>query len=272
MRLEVLGPTYVKLGQILSLRQDILPDVVTSELRNLLSDLPPVPYEEIHSIVEADLGRPIEDIFAEVDPVPLGSASIGQVHRAVLRDSGEVDNDATLELYARVAIAQAEAGADVCAPSGMMDGQVFAIREALDDESLEHVVILSYGITSRVARATIQKARAEGYKVGDFRLITAWPFPEERIRELADQVKAFVVPEINLGQIAREVERCAAGRCATRHVPDRHQCRAFDHPGRRPVDTLPCDAASRSESRAHLAGCTLRRFHLTGSQPTDIRP
>ena len=55
LRLEILGPTYVKLGQILSLRQDILPDVVTSELRNLLSDLPPVAYEEIHAIVEADL-------------------------------------------------------------------------------------------------------------------------------------------------------------------------------------------------------------------------
>jgi ubiquinone biosynthesis protein len=84
MRLEILGPTYVKLGQILSLRQDILPDVVTSELRNLLSDLPPVSYEDIHSIVEADLGRPVEDIFAEVDPVPLGSASIAQSHWARL--------------------------------------------------------------------------------------------------------------------------------------------------------------------------------------------
>jgi hypothetical protein len=84
MRLEILGPTYVKLGQILSLRQDILPDVVTAELRNLLSDLPPVSYEEIHSIVEADLGRPVEDIFAEVDPVPLGSASIAQSHWARL--------------------------------------------------------------------------------------------------------------------------------------------------------------------------------------------
>ncbi|MBD3857287.1 MAG: AarF/ABC1/UbiB kinase family protein, partial [Acidobacteria bacterium] len=54
MRLEILGPTYVKLGQILSLRQDILPEVVTSELRDLLSDLPPVAYEKIHAIVEAE--------------------------------------------------------------------------------------------------------------------------------------------------------------------------------------------------------------------------
>jgi ubiquinone biosynthesis protein len=84
MRLEILGPTYVKLGQILSLRQDILPDIVTSELRNLLSDLPPVSYEEIHAIVEADLGRPVDEIFAEVDEMPLGSASIAQSHWARL--------------------------------------------------------------------------------------------------------------------------------------------------------------------------------------------
>ena len=90
MRLEILGPTYVKLGQILSLRQDILPDIVTSELRNLLSDLPPVSYEKIHAIVEADLGRPIDEIFAEVDEVPLGSASIAQSHWARLATGEQV--------------------------------------------------------------------------------------------------------------------------------------------------------------------------------------
>jgi ubiquinone biosynthesis protein len=90
MRLEILGPTYVKLGQILSLRQDILPNIVTSELRNLLSDLPPVPYEEIHAVVEDDLGRPVDDIFAEVDPVPLGSASIAQSHWARLATGDQV--------------------------------------------------------------------------------------------------------------------------------------------------------------------------------------
>jgi porphobilinogen synthase len=65
-------------------------------------------------------------------------------HCGVVRDSGEVDNDATLELYARVAVAQAEAGVDVCAPSGMMDGQVAAIREALDEAGATGVSILAY--------------------------------------------------------------------------------------------------------------------------------
>jgi porphobilinogen synthase len=65
-------------------------------------------------------------------------------HCGLLGADGAVDNDATLERYAEVALAQAEAGADVCAPSGMMDGQVLAIRDALDDDGFEHVAILAY--------------------------------------------------------------------------------------------------------------------------------
>ena len=66
-------------------------------------------------------------------------------HCGVVDERGQVDNDATIDLYARVAIAQAEAGADVVAPSGMMDGQVAAIRDALDDSSFGQVAILAYG-------------------------------------------------------------------------------------------------------------------------------
>ena len=65
-------------------------------------------------------------------------------HCGVLTDDGEVDNDATIELYGRAAVAQAEAGADIVAPSGMMDGQVLAIREALDDDGFDRVAILAY--------------------------------------------------------------------------------------------------------------------------------
>jgi porphobilinogen synthase len=65
-------------------------------------------------------------------------------HCGVLTADGEVDNDATVDLYAQVAIAQAAAGADVVAPSGMMDGQVAAIRDALDDEQFDAVAILAY--------------------------------------------------------------------------------------------------------------------------------
>jgi ubiquinone biosynthesis protein len=89
-RLEILGPTYVKLGQILSLRKDLLPDIVTDELRNLLSDLPPVDFVEIREVIENDLGQPVEEIFVSIDEIPLGSASIAQSHRARLRTGDDV--------------------------------------------------------------------------------------------------------------------------------------------------------------------------------------
>jgi 2-oxoglutarate/2-oxoacid ferredoxin oxidoreductase subunit alpha len=81
------------------------------------------------------------------------------------------------------------------------------------------VVVVSYGITSRIAQKAIQQAREQGLRVGSFRLITAWPFPEKQIAELSKKVKAFVVPELNLGQMVLEVERLAAGRCRTIPVP-----------------------------------------------------
>lgn len=81
------------------------------------------------------------------------------------------------------------------------------------------IVVVSYGITSRVAERAITLARDGGLKVGKFRLITAWPFPEKAIRDLAAKVKAFVVPELNLGQMVREVERCAGGQAKTILVP-----------------------------------------------------
>ncbi len=81
------------------------------------------------------------------------------------------------------------------------------------------VVVVSYGITARVARAGIDLARAQGVKVGSLRLVVVWPFPEKRIRELAGSLRGIVVPEINLGQIVLEVERCAAGNTSVVGVP-----------------------------------------------------
>ena len=79
----------------------------------------------------------------------------------------------------------------------------------LDDAE---IVVVSYGISARTSQWPIEQARREGIRVGHLRLITVWPFPERQIFELAKQIRAFVVPEINMGQICREVERCASGR------------------------------------------------------------
>lgn len=81
------------------------------------------------------------------------------------------------------------------------------------------VVVVSYGITSRVARAAVDGAREAGLKVGSIRMQTLWPFCENRIRELAPKVKAFVIPEINYGQVSLEIERCAAGQAPVRLIP-----------------------------------------------------
>jgi 2-oxoglutarate ferredoxin oxidoreductase subunit alpha len=92
----------------------------------------------------------------------------------------------------------------------------------IEEENLEsaEIVVLSYGITSRVALRGIQLAQEEGINnIGQIRLITVWPFPEKKIRDLASKIKAFVVPEMNYGQIVLEVERCAAGKCQTILVP-----------------------------------------------------
>jgi len=83
----------------------------------------------------------------------------------------------------------------------------------VEEQYLEdaEVVVVSFGISARTSLWPIQLAREEGIRVGYLRLITVWPFPEDRIRNLARKIKCFVVPEINMGQIIREVERCASG-------------------------------------------------------------
>ncbi|MFC1992716.1 2-oxoacid:acceptor oxidoreductase subunit alpha [Chloroflexota bacterium] len=81
------------------------------------------------------------------------------------------------------------------------------------------VVVCAYGITARISKYAVECARQEGFKVGILKLITVWPFPEQTIRSIAKRVKAFIVPEINCGQIALEVERCAGGAADTVLVP-----------------------------------------------------
>jgi 2-oxoglutarate ferredoxin oxidoreductase subunit alpha len=94
---------------------------------------------------------------------------------------------------------------------------IVQLRE--DQAEGAEVVVVAYGISARTAARPIRIAREMGLKVGLLKLVTVWPFAEDRIRELARQVKAFVVPEINMGQIALEVERCAGGQAQTILVP-----------------------------------------------------
>ncbi len=81
------------------------------------------------------------------------------------------------------------------------------------------IIVVAYGITARVAHHAVQMARSEGIRAGMLRLITVWPFPEDHIRQLSRRVKAFIVPEVNYGQIVLEVERCACGEARTTLLP-----------------------------------------------------
>lgn len=88
--LEELGPTFVKLGQVLSTRPDLLPQSYIAELGKLQDAVPPVPWEAIRDVLTQELGRPPEEVFASIDSEPLGAASLGQVHAARLADGAEV--------------------------------------------------------------------------------------------------------------------------------------------------------------------------------------
>ena len=88
--IEELGPTFIKLAQALSNRADLLPEALIDEFEKLQSNVPPFATAEARALVEAELGQPLGEVFSEFDDVPIGSASIGQVHRARLHSGEEV--------------------------------------------------------------------------------------------------------------------------------------------------------------------------------------
>ena len=88
--LERLGSTYVKLGQMLSLREDILPERITRELRKLQDQVPPVPFKQIKKLIESEFGKPLNIVFRSFEEKPIAAASLAQVHRAVLKDGKKV--------------------------------------------------------------------------------------------------------------------------------------------------------------------------------------
>ncbi len=143
--LEELGPTFIKLGQLLSTRPDLLPPPYIIELGKLLDAAPPVPLEEISQTVEEELGAPIDEIFKHFEAKPIASASIGQVHRATLHDGKEVavkvqrpDIEGTIEADLDLLLRQArfvESRSETLRQYGLVDiVQEFAqsLRDELD--------------------------------------------------------------------------------------------------------------------------------------------
>lgn len=95
--LQDLGPSFVKLGQIISTRPDIIPADIISELKKLQDEVKPVTFEEIQLTIQNNLGAPVQDLFIDFNPVPLASASIGQVHTAKIKQ-----NEQEIEVVVKV--------------------------------------------------------------------------------------------------------------------------------------------------------------------------
>ena len=87
--LEELGPTYIKLGQMLSTRPDLIGVEIAKELESLRDNTPTTPFNEIKEVIEEELGKPINEIYKEINETPLGSASIGQVHKGILIENNQ---------------------------------------------------------------------------------------------------------------------------------------------------------------------------------------
>src|SRR3712207_4284694 len=145
MLLNDLGPTFVKLGQILSTRADLLPGEFIEELATLQDHVEPFPLEDVYARIRESLGREPTELFKQIDPEPLAAASIAQVHRAVTLEGDEVvvkvqrpgiaeriDSDlVVLRSLARLLEAVVEE-TGIYSPTGIVDEFDRAIHEELD--------------------------------------------------------------------------------------------------------------------------------------------
>src|SRR5215208_1287495 len=196
-RLVELGPAYVKLGQVLSTRPDLLPEPYICELERLQDDVGPIPLEDVERTIEDELGGRLSKLFESFDPEPLGTASLGQVHAAELRGGREVfvkvqrpriratladDLEFFHELAAFMA-SHTEVGARVD-----VIGVIQQLERALADE-------LDYRIEGRNA-ATFRKMLAEYPRLLVPKVIEAYTTERVLTMERVHGIKVNAVPPV----------------------------------------------------------------------------
>ena len=212
-RLVELGPAYIKLGQVLSTRPDLIPASYVEELEKLQDEVPPIAYEEVQQVMEAELGGRVSKLFDTFDEEPLGTASLGQVHGATLRDGRSVVVKVQrpnirelladdLEFFRELAgflTKHTEAGARVD-----MLGVIAQLERALQDE-------LDYRIEARNA-ARFRRALAEFPRLLVPKVIEGYTTDKvltiERIRGLKiDDVSPLVRMEQDFHPLAEQLTR-----------------------------------------------------------------
>jgi ubiquinone biosynthesis protein len=154
LALEELGPTFIKLGQLLSTRPDLLPAQYLSEFARLQDDAASFPAEIVLQRIEAELGRPIESLFAEFDSQPLAAASIGQAHRAVLPDAREV----VIKVRRPGAVEQVEVDLEILANLAAAASRRWEVAERYDVVGL----VQEFAQTLRAELDYLQEAQNAG--------------------------------------------------------------------------------------------------------------
>ena len=219
LALEDLGVTAVKLGQVLSTRPDLIPADLAAELARLQDRVPPVPFEAVRAVVEAELGQSLDALFADFDPEPLAAASIGQVHAATLPDGtavvvkvqrpgveAQAEADlALLDALARTAAARTSWGRDYDIV-GWVREFAFTLRDELDyaaearhaeqvrrdfaDEPALHVPVV---FPERSARRVLTMERLDGIKVDDAAALDAAGVDRQELARTATRVMLRMV-------------------------------------------------------------------------------
>ncbi len=144
--LEELGPSFIKLGQILSTRPDLVPEDILTELKRLQDDVPPAPFDQVRPLIEEQLGTSISELFSRFDETPIASASIGQVYRAQLilenadvvvkvqrpNIAATIERDVDLLYWLAHALERSVPESELYSPVKMVDQFDQAIRAELD--------------------------------------------------------------------------------------------------------------------------------------------